>query len=688
MEVSEQEAGGDLRNEIPEHEQALLNGDHHHNGDDVDGHHNVNDERPVTVGEQVRQESDSAGGAPVLATAHLTMDQSKDFGGGGDESGVGSVTDSSSVASKRNKMGKDDDSDHSDSGWDTDLEIDEKDKIEEYDPTGRKTYKQACLDIGVVPASHFLRHMTTSRVSMKHHGLGPHGAKAIAVALVANTTVLTLDLEDNWVEGDGGVYIADMLKENCYINDLNLAENKIGSRGAKAMGEMLLDNTNLRRVNLSGNEFKDKDANEFTESFKSNYRIKELILSHNEFGEVGGEILGHGIGATESIEHLNLSWNHLRRKGAIAICRGLAENLSIKRLNLSWNGFGNEGALAMAEALKFNSTLQWLDMSNNRVTNEGAFMLAKGVEINDSIKVLKLGQNPITAAGAMAILIAIKNNSNTVLELLDLADITVNKDCVKLLTELKEVRPEFLVAYQSSVGQFEKPPEKEPDPVKMLREFISANNLRVWDLFKTYDKDKSLTVTREEFKKGLVSSGLQMKPHLLNRLVETLDKDGDGEIDYGELKIGHNEMIQAERDERKRQMERVQKNRSNPLYKPVAEQFQDLKPKQVRDSLSPDRLQKLRSTIKPDTTQWTSRGRKADTVSAGIRSLDATVNFTSELEEKYMNEEQWLSKTLGPASRTPSPGGLSTRAPGSRAKSPRSKTPMKSPRTNNLNTTL
>lgn len=157
---------------------------------------------------------------------------------------------------------------------------------------------------------------------------------------------------------------------------------------------------------------------------------------------------------------------------------------------------------------------------------------------------------------------------------------------------------------------------------------------------------------------------------------------------YRELKIGHNEMIQAERDERKRQMERVQKNRNNPLYKPVAEQFMDLKPKQVRDSLSPDRLQKLRSTIKPDTTQWTSRGRKADTVSAGIRSLDATVNFTSELEEKYINEEQWLSKTLGPASRTPSPGGLSTRAPGSRAKSPRSKTPMKSPRSNNLNVTL
>ena len=147
-----------------------------------------------------------------------------------------------------------------------------------------------------------------------------------------------------------------------------------------------------------------------------------------------------------------------------------------------------------------------------------------------------------------------------------------------------------------------------------------------------------------------------------------------------ELKIGHSEMIHAEREERKRQMEKVHQNRRNPLYKPVAEQFHDLQPKQVRDSMSPDRLQKLRNTIKPDATQWDAQGRKAGEVSAGIRSLDATVNFSSNVNEAYVHEEAWLSKTLDSKqldSRTPSPG-LRAKSPSNRAKSPRSKSPRNS----------
>ena len=40
------------------------------------------------------------------------------------------------------------------------------------------------------------------------------------LVIQTNTTVLTLDLEDNWIEGTGAAYIADMLKENCYISEL------------------------------------------------------------------------------------------------------------------------------------------------------------------------------------------------------------------------------------------------------------------------------------------------------------------------------------------------------------------------------------------------------------------------------------------------------------------------------------
>lgn len=546
-----------------------------------------------------------------------------------------------------------------DSGWDTDLELETEEAKEIYDATGKRVYSQACKDIGVVPVSHFIRHITTNKIIMKHHGLGPLGAKAIAIPLVTNTTVLTLDLEDNWIEGDGAAYLADMLKENCYISDLNLAENKMGSKGAKVMSEMLIDNTSVRKLNLSGNNFKDRDADHFVEAVKNNYRIKELNLSHNEFAEVGGEILGQAIAATESLSYLNLSWNHLRRKGAIAVCRGMAENLSIKTLDLSWNGFGNEGSLAMAETLKFNGTLQELDMSNNRITNEGALVMSKGLEVNDSLKILHIGNNPLTAAGAMALLLALKNNSNSALETLDLTEIVVNKDCLSVLEEIELTRPDFKVIHKGAVGQFHKPPPEDVDPVKVLRQYIESKSLRIWDFFKQYDKDKSMSVSTEEFRKGIMESGIGLKKRDIDKLVDILDKDGDGEIDYSEFVQGQKDMVQQERQERRDQMARTNDARKMAMYKPVADQFADLEVKNLRHSLSPDRKQKIGDTIRPDVATWDEYGRRTEEVSAGIRSLDDTVNFMTNAGTKYSKEEEFLLKTIDPSrprsARSPTP---------------------------------
>lgn len=105
-----------------------------------------------------------------------------------------------------------------DEGFDTDLEMEEG--KEEYDVTGRATYLQACRDSGVIPVSYFHRNLQQPDIDIKHHGLGPMGAKAIAIALVTNTSVIKLNLADNWIGSEGAGYIAEMLRENCYIADL------------------------------------------------------------------------------------------------------------------------------------------------------------------------------------------------------------------------------------------------------------------------------------------------------------------------------------------------------------------------------------------------------------------------------------------------------------------------------------
>lgn len=94
---------------------------------------------------------------------------------------------------KRAEDDSDEESIH-DSDYDTDLEVEEK--RDEFDPTGRKAYRGACAQLGIVPVSFVLEHMTNEELDVKHHGLGPSGAKAVAMALMNNTTTTTINFRD------------------------------------------------------------------------------------------------------------------------------------------------------------------------------------------------------------------------------------------------------------------------------------------------------------------------------------------------------------------------------------------------------------------------------------------------------------------------------------------------------------
>ena len=59
---------------------------------------------------------------------------------------------------------------------------------EEYDPSGKAVYLKMCTALGIVPASYFLRRIESgeSSIEMAHHGVGPKGAKAIALSLTVS----------------------------------------------------------------------------------------------------------------------------------------------------------------------------------------------------------------------------------------------------------------------------------------------------------------------------------------------------------------------------------------------------------------------------------------------------------------------------------------------------------------------
>ncbi|XP_039394967.1 leucine-rich repeat-containing protein 74A isoform X4 [Mauremys reevesii] len=375
---------------------------------------------------------------------------------------------------------------------DTDLEIEDPERSFAT-MKGAELYLEACKLVGVVPVSYFLRNMEEPYMNLNHHGLGPQGAKAIAIALVSNTTITHLELEDNWILAEGVTCLVQMLRENCYIQELNVSNNHIGTEGAEAISRMFLDNiSSLRAVQLSGNNFREETAQYFAEALVGNYRVKELDLSHNEFSEKGGEHLGQMLANNEALEFLNLSWNHLRMKGAVALGAGLRVNGTLKILDLSWNGFGNEGALALGEALKLNNILVKLDISSNHINNEGAGKLAKGLEVNGNLKILKLSHNPLTVEGAVALVTSIRKNPKSKMEEINISNVLVNGSFLKLLDVVCQVHPELDVIYGGVRGFISKKPEQRPDPMKLIQQSrIPLDRAQIGELVHKLDRHQT-----------------------------------------------------------------------------------------------------------------------------------------------------------------------------------------------------
>ncbi|KAL4636089.1 leucine-rich repeat-containing protein 74B-like [Arapaima gigas] len=348
--------------------------------------------------------------------------------------------------------------------YDTDLEL--EDMQESYDPTGQSCYKAACQEFGVVPVSYFLRNMHASELTMMHHGLGPQGTKALAVPLVTNTSILKLNLRDNWMEGTGGVAMAEMLRENCYITDIDLSENQLGELGADAVSSALVENAVLVSLRLSANNIGDGVARGLAKALARNQKLQVLDLSFNRFGEAAGELLGSALGENTGLRELDLSWNCIRGKGAIALAMGVGSNIFVRVLDLSSNGLALDGATALGDALKANNSLEELNISNNRIPPEGAIRFSMGLKVNKTIRALNMSRNPIQTAGCYGVLKAVQSNPDSAIESLDFSHISVDQDFEDLYCTVKDMFPVLEVKHGGITGKLKTTKEKAQENCK------------------------------------------------------------------------------------------------------------------------------------------------------------------------------------------------------------------------------
>lgn len=122
-----------------------------------------------------------------------------------------------------------------------------------------------------------------------------------------------------------------------------------------------------------------------------------------------------------------------------------------------------------------------------------------------------------------------------------LQDACVPREFYAILEEVQKTRPQFKVQLGGFLNardmcKAETKAQTEAwkkDPVLVFINFIEDMKVKVFDIFKLFDKDKSCTLTRDEFRIGLSKVGCPLNEKELKQLLDMLDADKDGEIDLG-----------------------------------------------------------------------------------------------------------------------------------------------------------
>ncbi|XP_061165130.1 leucine-rich repeat-containing protein 74A-like [Saccostrea echinata] len=446
-------------------------------------------------------------------------------------------------------------------GYDIMADVEPEPKVEEVDvkPKGRlQAYLDSCNLLGITPVTYLSKQMSNKGLVMRSHSIGPLGARALAIALLNNDVITSLDLEDDGIEADGAKAIAEMLEVNSNIVDVNISENCIGTNGARAISKLMKTNQFIQSLDISGSNLVDSDAYLIADILQNNTTLRELILSHNGFCEQGGYILAQAIANNDTVRILDLSWNHLRGKGSLAITASLQKNIGLRKLDLAWNGFAKNDAIVLCKSLKENTTLKELDISHNRLDKEGIGYLMQGVKDSDGLEILRMGGNSITPELAIIILSCIAQSDSCRISLLDLGSSEVDEDFLSQLDDLQSTRSLNVVHGQvikreNARGRKGDGIDGNLDAVYELYKYMHEHNYRVIDLMKWLDKDGDMSVSREEFKRGMMVAEVPLTEHQLDEMLDKLDMDGDGEVDFSELLIGERDFRRRMRRKQERE---------------------------------------------------------------------------------------------------------------------------------------
>jgi Ran GTPase-activating protein (RanGAP) involved in mRNA processing and transport len=262
-------------------------------------------------------------------------------------------------------------------------------------------------------------------LDLSYNLITDNGAVSIG-KLIAQTKLLSLNLQGNAIEIDGAKAIADSIKENISLEYINLNYNNIQTDGILQIIHVLFVNKNLRALHIADNKINhdgisgimsvlgwhnstlevleldnahydsigQEIAIHVAKMLQSNQGLEKLALRKHAINSEGLYIMTEHLLDNNKLKILDLSCNKINHKGCESIGKFLlGDNCVLESLNLANNRTGHYGAKYMAMALAKNRTLIHLDMTTNDIDDDGLRMIGESLFENSQLVSLKLYNN-------------------------------------------------------------------------------------------------------------------------------------------------------------------------------------------------------------------------------------------------------------------------------------------------------
>ncbi|KAJ2450948.1 RNA-DNA hybrid ribonuclease [Coemansia sp. RSA 2336] len=233
--------------------------------------------------------------------------------------------------------------------------------------------------------------------------LRSQGASALAQYLLGSgKTIVMLDTSSNGITFDGARDLANVLRpeSNSSLQSLNLDMNQLEGSGCELIGQALVQNQTLQVLGLSQNNLFDNGCHSLFAYLNENTALQSLNISGNFITHVGARAIQSYLqntdkrasldGVHRGLRTLDISTNSLGDEGIEAICAGLESNchlldLIANNVEVTDGGMPSIRKVLEAGAVNMPSLLILSLRHNHRLTRTGYEELAKGSRHNRHI---------------------------------------------------------------------------------------------------------------------------------------------------------------------------------------------------------------------------------------------------------------------------------------------------------------